>query len=698
MPLMPLYSHYFPVRTSPAFDPNKFPLLKFFMIQLAPYMNFQMMDSEAHFSSSAILTILAVLLATYLLLIHLSTQKWHPTEPPIVPCPFPLPLPYVGHLLGMALQGGHYIKQLGIAHPRLPIFTLVVPFSRLYIVTSPTLATAVQRKPARELSWNKLLPEITGRVLGLDHATKKIVRKGLELGSIGNNGGGRGVKETGMLVDMHDMLVSYLGPGKELDALTLDAVKELVHELEEYCETTLASKRDGAKGKEEDLLQWVRHIVGVSAARVLYGDRNPLAMQRKVQDTRGLGDDDDDDDNDNDDLEAGFWNFDHGLGRLLMGIWPSMTAKKAYRGRERLVAGFREYLERKYYEPLPADAVPSSVSDEDEARTQGRGASQLILNRLRVCTQHGFSTDGTARSETSFLFAAIVNTATVTFWTVLRICADQELLRDVREELQMCGAFDEIDDVVGGGSEDTEGNRKKRRKYQLSMSRLTKNNYTACPLLYAVYREVLRLGSNNMGARLVLGSDTNENSDMSSKGHVRLETSQDGEYLLRKGGVVQIAGGVMHANKTTWGDDAHIFNPRRHLRKNLLRYQHKNNELSNDSAITNISEKLSTGGRGGEAIHPGALRPFGGGSSRCPGQAFATAEILNLVACILLRFDIEGADVESDGKGQKKRAGLQVPELNDYIMPVHILEPVAGDPVRVRIRLREVGGRVEVVP
>lgn len=558
----------------------------------------------------------------------------------------------------------------------------MVPFSRLYIVTSPTLAAAVQRKPARELSWNKLLPEITGRVLGLDNETKRIVSKGLEFNSTGKDRGGKGVKETGMLIDMHDMLVSYLSPGKELDALTLDAVKELVHELEGYCEAVSASEKDGARGKEEDLLTWVRHIVGVSAARLLYGDRNPLVMQRKYQDAWRLNDDD---------LETGFWNFDHGLGRLLMGIWPSVTARKAYWGRERLVAGFREYLEQKNYEPSSANSTPSSDGDEEGERTKRRGASQIILNRLRVCAQHGFSTDGTARSETSFLFAAIVNTATVTFWTVLRIFADQRLLQEIREELRRCEAFDEVDHV--GASADTEGKRKGK---QLSISRLTKNNYAACPLLYAVYREVLRLGSNNLGARLVLGSDPNDNSGVGSKEYVHLATSQDGEYRLRKGGVVQIAGGVMHADKTIWGDDANVFNPRRHLRESRQVRHQQTSKLSNESATATSSEKPLSGGKGG-GVHPGALRPFGGGSSMCPGKALATGEILALVACIVLRFEIEGVDEEVNG-GRHKENVFRVPEVNDYIMPVHILEPLSGDPVRVRIRLRERSRRVKVVP
>lgn len=638
------------------------------------------MDLEAYTPSYLTLSMLCTLLATYLLLIHLSTQKWHGAEPPIVSCPllFPIPLPYVGHLLGMALQGGHYIKQLGLSTASttkdkkpLPVFTLVVPFSRLYIVTSPTLANVVQRKSTRELSFNKILPELTGRIMGLDEDTKEIVKRGLltpavvkgdgEFGPAANSGG-----ESGFLVDLHHMIVSYLGPGTVLDELTLTAVRELIKELDTYSSTVLNNNNNHneeetpSQGKEEELLPWLRDVVAQSAARMLYGDRNPFVTQPHPEQH---------------DLEKGMWDFDHGLGRLLMGIWPTVTAPKAYHGREKMVAAFREYLVQKHYEPAMDG--------------KSKGASQIIHNRLRICSKHGFSVDATARSETSFLFAGIVNTATVAFWSVLRIFADGpegQLLRDVREELARCEAIFPAETMSGGV--DT-GNEQKQQQLllQLSIGKLVKNNFAACPKLHAVCREVLRMGSNNVGARLVLGGGGNEidNKDgekgraqaqAQAQEYVHIATSQDGEYLLRKGSIIQIAGGVMHNDKTIWGEDADEFNPQRHVL------------LSRSSTATSTSTTNKTGTGTGTTMHPGAWRPFGGGNTRCPGQHLAKAEIIALVACIVLRFDIEGVSSSSQGDSNRGKE-IKVPELDDYIMPVHILEPVAGDPVRVRIRLRD---------
>ena len=59
-------------------------------------------------------TVAAVALTFYLILYRLQTVKSHPDEPPIIPSA----VPYVGHLLGMALKGGRYIKQIGLVPQR----------------------------------------------------------------------------------------------------------------------------------------------------------------------------------------------------------------------------------------------------------------------------------------------------------------------------------------------------------------------------------------------------------------------------------------------------------------------------------------------------------------------------------------------------------------------------------------------------
>lgn len=55
----------------------------------------------------------AVVSTLWLLLYSLQRVKKHRDEPPIIPSA----IPFVGHLLGMALFGGRYIKNIGYAPP-----------------------------------------------------------------------------------------------------------------------------------------------------------------------------------------------------------------------------------------------------------------------------------------------------------------------------------------------------------------------------------------------------------------------------------------------------------------------------------------------------------------------------------------------------------------------------------------------------
>lgn len=60
---------------------------------------------------ATVTTVTAGFLALSFVLRYTSGKKLHPSEP-IVIQPW---VPLIGHLMGMALHGGRYIKQLGLA-------------------------------------------------------------------------------------------------------------------------------------------------------------------------------------------------------------------------------------------------------------------------------------------------------------------------------------------------------------------------------------------------------------------------------------------------------------------------------------------------------------------------------------------------------------------------------------------------------
>ncbi|KAI0602013.1 cytochrome P450 [Biscogniauxia sp. FL1348] len=562
----------------------------------------------AWWSLSAIATCVVTLITAYALIYQLSRRKLDPREPTVIASP----IPYVGHLLGMAFQGGRYVKNLGIRNRQLPIFTLPVPNSRIYIVTDPSLAAAVQRA-SRTLSFTPVVPAATERVLGLDAATMRIVRRHLDPGP--------GDRERGFLADMQDMVYARLGPGAYLGELTLAAARELQHEI--CCSTSTPTS-----AQPTDLLAWTRQLVTAATARYLYGPQNPLAGDAS--------------------LEGAFWDFDGGLGGLLVGVFPSITARRAHAGRERLAAALAGYLEAGRH------------------LLQDGAAAGIVRARVAIAQRHGWTLRAAARSELSFLFAGVVNVATAAFWVVARVYADAALLAAVRAEVER----------VLGPAEEEEDGRKRRRRRRISVADLRER----CPTLVAAYRECLRLASDNYSTRVVVGGEEKQG------------TLLAGRHFLRRGAVVQVAGGVIHADPAIWGGDADDFDPGRFL----------DGDGDGDGDGNSDAGEKRKGGAGAGAegaarrknqVHPAAFRAFGGGKTLCPGRHFAMSEILCFVALVVLQFDIEGAD----GSGKEKER-IHVPRKNDGVLPVHLLEPVSPVMVRIARRKDEVveGGVINV--
>ncbi|KAK8130862.1 cytochrome p450 protein [Apiospora sp. TS-2023a] len=491
----------------------------------------------------------------------------NPREPPtITPT-----VPYIGHLLGMLFYGGRYIKQLGLRQKTTPIFTLPMPGSRMYVVTDPLLAAAVQR--CKTLSFTPLVPDIIKRVLGLDEASVAIARKNLDPGP---------GEPRGILADWQDLIARGMKPGEELNVMSRNAVSALKLHLDQEQAYFMQHR----SYREVDLLEWVRHIVTLATASHFFGSRNPISQDPE--------------------LVRAFWDYDHGLGMLLVDVWPSITARKAYRGREKLVAALADYLEAGYWED---------------------GACGLVREQIRTSLAHGMQLREIARSELSFWFAGIVNVTTTTFWILLQVYADAELLARIRREVEGVMTLKWCDrNTMGTG-----------RKSSVSAVEVARSgDGFECPMLSAVYQECLRLGSEHSSTRLV-----------------KEDTLLADTWFLAKGSVIQIAGSVMHANSLLWGDNVAGFHPERFLQTD---------------AGSNSSEK-STAKQNG-------FRAFGGGKTLCPGRHFAMNEIQAFVILVVLQFDLR--PVSGDR--------LKVPKKNDKILPVHILEP--EEPVRARLQLR----------
>ena len=239
------------------------------------------------------------------------------------------------------------------------------------------------------------------------------------------------------------------------------------------------------------------------------------------------------------------------MDKLILDIAPQYLAPKGYRARAEISAELG-----KYYEEVAANEVQ---------------ASEYARARYVAAERYGIDYLNQGRLDVGGLVGVLANTIPATFYMLAQIYADKTLLKDVRAELET------ISTMVDGQTR------------CISVQTMRDD----CPLLNSVFSEVLRVHALGSGARFV-----------------REDITLDGQYLLKKGMVVQMPGAVMHSDPAHWGADAHEFQPRRFLGKS----------------------KGST------------YRPFGGGANLCPGRFFVRLEILMLTASLVLRYDIDPAD------------------------------------------------------
>ena len=150
-----------------------------------------------------------------------------------------------------------------------------------------------------------------------------------------------------------------------------------------------------------------------------------------------------------------------------------------------------------------------------------------------------------------------------------------------------------------------------------------------CPRLEAAFSEVLRLSVSSASMRYIT------------------KTTEIGGKTLRSGNKLIIPYRQLHYNEDVYGANALQFDPDRFL---------KDGDLSRNASY----------------------RPFGGGSTYCPGRFIARQEVVTFVALVLHRFDIELA--EKDGIPQP------FPRLDEGKPCLGVMGPAAGNDLIVRVK------------
>ena len=155
----------------------------------------------------------------------------------------------------------------------------------------------------------------------------------------------------------------------------------------------------------------------------------------------------------------------------------------------------------------------------------------------------------------------------------------------------------------------------------------------SCVRLNCLFDEVLRMTNSSSSVRSVV-SDT-----------------VIGDSVLRTGTKVLIPYRQLHFDEAVFGTDANQFDSERFLRR--------------------------------KGLHASpSYRPFGGGSTYCPGRFIARQEVVAFVACVLERFEMEVLREENDGIANK------FPRLEEMKPCLGVMGPVQGGDLFVRIQRR----------
>jgi len=337
-------------------------------------------------------------------------------------------IPIVGHLIGIMRQHTEYFAHINF---RLPtdlrgIFALPIGSFKMYIVTDRTLVPSIQRA-ARTISFTPFSIRVNKAICELSDKAAEAH----------NN--------RSFMTEIKHAAVHGLSPGASLDQINLDTTNEQLRIMNELTGRAATS----SAGDTIDLVEWVQHVVSLSATRGFYGPLNPYS---------------------NPEHEKGFWAYNNKLAHIVANLLPNLTAGKALKSKEANGKRYEEYILNK---------GPDT-------------ASRVVQDRTRILEAHGFTLRENALMNAGVDIALLSNYAPTAFWAVFHALSDEKVLEGIREELTASGAV--------STSTTTDG----ETKHTLDISLLR----TSCPLILSVLQEAQRFYTAHAHIREITADTT----------------------------------------------------------------------------------------------------------------------------------------------------------------------------------------------
>ena len=459
----------------------------------------------------------------------------------------------------------------------MPIYSLAMPEgSKLYVITSTELISAVQRQP-KTLAFPPVGVKFAMSLAGSSKEANRIATDNIN----GEDG------DYGLSMDFNKVVYPALSPGKPLEAMYRVIVPRIKGALDNL---RSGVGQEGVETTKIELASWVRHELTVAISDCVYGPGNPF-RNRQVEDafwyvsstvkrnlnkrswygqTRTWGA------NSTDFRCLHNRDFENDLFKIMMKIVPALSARKGIQGRQLLIDAFLKYFQ-------------SGALATGSIFAQSRYASAV---------KHKVPLNDIARFEVVNLIGTLTSTIRTVTWMLYHIYSDPAILSSCRQEIPRILA-------TRKGDEKEEGSNTVLER-SLNVTALKSN----CPILGSTFQEVLRHHALGTSIRQVMH-----------------DTVLEDCYLLKKNSMILMPSMVVHSDPQYWGTTVEQFNHRRFLKS--LTPAHRNGDAKVDRTQLPLKPPPAS-----------AFRAFGGGATLCPGRHFATTVTMAVTTMFVMRYEM----------------------------------------------------------
>ncbi|KAI1384279.1 cytochrome P450 [Hypoxylon trugodes] len=188
----------------------------------------------------------------------------------------------------------------------LPIYTLRMPGSRIYVINSTSLITSVQSQ-FRALSFPAIEANIAASVIGVNKATNDIIGHDVNI-------------DGSYLMSFPKYVHSSLSAGAALDAMNRRSIQVISKSLDRWA-------KEGTKVIK--LYEWVRHELLLATTEGVYGPKNPFRDPT---------------------MEKAWYTFEPSIMTFVLNLPSQIFAREGYKAREYMVGVWNQYFERGSYE------------------------------------------------------------------------------------------------------------------------------------------------------------------------------------------------------------------------------------------------------------------------------------------------------------------------------------------------------------